>query len=139
MAAKRAGVAAPSTARVFEADVILPSQFWGPRSDARAEPEKRLMLAVLEDALGLVLLDARAPAKHRRAAVREASHWIDSDDRSRPFAFAAICDLLGIEIGRVRKAIDAMRCRPGDFIRKRFQAGRGRHRVSAGRRRAQVA
>ena len=139
MIAKRAEVATPSTARAFEADVILPSQFWGPPSDVRAEPEKRLMLAVLEDALGLVLLDARAPAKHRQAAVREANHWIDSDDRSRPFAFAAICDLLGIEAGRVRRAIAALRHRPSNFIRKRFQAGRGRHRVSAGRRRTQVA
>lgn len=139
MIAKRGGVAMPATARVFEADVVLPAQFWPPPSDARAEPEKRLMLAVLEDALGLLLLDARAPAKHRRAAVREATHWLNSDDRSRPFAFAAICDLLGLEAGRVRHAIAAMRSRPAAFIRKRFQAGRGRHRVSTGRRRTQVA
>lgn len=139
MIAKRCGVAIPATARVFEADVILPAQFWCAPFDVRAEPEKRLMLAVLEDALGLLLLDARAPAKHRRAAVREANQWLNSDDRSRPFAFAAICDLLGLEVGRVRKAISAMRTHPAAFIRKRFQAGRGRHRVSTGRRRSQVA
>src|SRR6185436_14310130 len=111
-----------SPPRVHEADVILPSQFWSPAVDVRAEPEKRLMLAVLEDALGLVLLDARLPARHRQAAVREANTWIDSDDRSRPFAFAVICDLLGIEIARVRRAIAAMRERPAAYIRKRFQA-----------------
>jgi hypothetical protein len=120
-------------------DTLLPAQFWLPAVDAHGQPEKRLMIAVLEDALSLMLADARCPSKHRRGAVREASRWLESDERSGPFAFASICDLLGLDVARVRRAIRSLRGRHGSYGRKRIQAGTGRHRVTMPRSRRHVA
>jgi hypothetical protein len=120
-------------------DTVLPSQFWSSQPGEHGEPEKRLMVAVLEDALALLLNDARCPSKHRRGAVREASRWLDSDERSGPFAFASICDLLGLDVARVRRAIRSLRSARDSYGRKRVQAGVGRHRVTMPRRRHQAA
>ena len=120
-------------------DTMLPSQFWVPASEAHGEPEKRLMIAVLEDALALLLNDARCPSKQRRGAVLEASRWLESDERSGPFAFASICDLLGLDVARVRRAIRSLSAARDSYGRKRVQAGVGRHRVTMPRRRHQAA
>ena len=120
-------------------DTVLPSQFWAPSSDEQGQPEKRLMIAVLEDALALLLNDARCPSKQRRGAVLEASRWLESDERANPFSFASICDLLGLDVVRVRRAIRSLRSGRNAYGRKRVQAGVGRHRVTMPRRRAQVA
>jgi hypothetical protein len=120
-------------------DTLLPSQFWLPPMEAHGEPEKRLMVAVLEDALSLLLNDARCPSKQRRGAVLEASRWLASDERSGPFAFASICDLLGFDVARVRRAIRSLRSARNAYGRKRVQAGVGRHRVTMPRRRHHAA
>jgi hypothetical protein len=120
-------------------DTVLPAQFWSPASHPRGEPEKRLLVAVLEDALSLLLNDARCPSKHRRGAVREAARWLNSDDRSGAFSFASICDLLGLDVVMVRRAIHRLRAGRNDYGRKRIQAGIGRHRVTMPRNRRPAA
>lgn len=120
-------------------DTLLPSQFWSPASETHTEPEKRLIIAVLEDALSLLLNEACQPSKHRRGAVLEATRWLESNERSGPFAFASICDLLALDVARVRRAIRNLRSRRESYGRKRIQAGTGRHRVTMPRRRRQVA
>jgi len=120
-------------------DTVLPSQFWLPPAEVRAEPEKRLMIAVFEDALSILLSDARRPSKQRRGAALEASRWLDSNERSGPFAFASICDLLGLDVASVRRAIRSLRSKRDSYGRKRIQAGTGRHRVTMPRSRRHVA
>lgn len=118
-------------------DTVLPSQFWAVVSDPRTEPEKRLMIAVLEEAIALLVSDAAgADRAERAAAVRDAERWIACDDQGSPFAFAAICDILGLDVSRVRETIAAWRTRKRLFRRPRIQAGRGRHQVRGERRRA---
>jgi hypothetical protein len=58
-------------------------------------PERRLMLAVLEDAIRNLLLAKRAAISPRR--VREDMAWFESVDRSDPFTFESVCDALGID------------------------------------------
>lgn len=53
------------------------------------DPERRLMLAVLLDAL------------HRPSA----RAWLASEDRSWPFSFASICDALGLESTYLRRRL----------------------------------
>jgi hypothetical protein len=113
-------------------DTLLPAQFWSALGDPRSEPEKRLMVAVLEEAIGLVVNGAARANSERSALVREADRWLESDDRTAPFAFASICDVLGLETGRVRQALAAWRGRRRVFRRPRLQAGRGRHLVRSG-------
>ncbi len=115
-------------------DTVLPAQFWGALADPRTEPEKRLMVAVVEEAIALVVNEPRSGGDERRAAVREAQRWFASDDRSAPFAFATICDVLGLDTGRVRTALAGWQRRQRLFRRPRLQAGRGRHQVRSGER-----
>ena len=114
------------------ADTLLPAQFWSAIADPRSEPEKRLMVAVLEEAIGLVVNGAARGNGERSALVREAERWMESDDQSAPFAFASICDVLGLDANRVRQALVAWRGRRRVFRRPRLQAGRGRHLVRGG-------
>jgi hypothetical protein len=114
------------------ADALLPSQFWTALADPRTEPERRLMVAVLEEAMSVVLNGERGD----RTVVREAERWFASDDRGAPFTFATICDVLGLDMGRVRQALEVWQRRRRVFRRPRLQAGRGRHQVGTPRRAA---
>jgi hypothetical protein len=114
-------------------DTMLPAQFWSALADPRTEPEKRLMVAVLEEAISLVVNGAARDGE-RGAAMREAERWLASDDRAGPFAFASICDVLDLDAGRVRQALNGWQRRRRLFRRPRLQAGRGRHQVRSGER-----
>ncbi|MCW5889803.1 MAG: hypothetical protein KIT14_04555 [bacterium] len=76
---------------------VLPSQYF--RGDRRAElqPEKRLMLAVLEDAITLYI-------RHPELAA-ESVAWVESDDIGWPYAFGNVCDALGLDRDAVRTAL----------------------------------
>ena len=74
---------------------IMPSQLpaFGPAS---VQPEKRLLLAVLEEA---VRSWHRTPPAHSGPGGRrwhELVDWFASDDMSWPCAFASICETLGL-------------------------------------------
>jgi hypothetical protein len=76
----------------FVPDALLPEQYFD-RLAARASdaPEKRLMFAVLLDAV------IHLQRRNTRAAV-EAEEWIRStEDDDVPFSFRSICGALGIE------------------------------------------
>jgi hypothetical protein len=120
-------------------EIILPSQFWEVRDDMRFEPEKKLMVAVLEEALATILGSGEAPSEARRQVAQEAWHWFASDDRSGPFTFATICDVLGLDADRVREVITFRMAHRQPFTRRRIQAGRGRHRVRESARRLRSA
>jgi hypothetical protein len=110
-------------------DTVLPTQFWAIASDPRSEPEKRLMVAVLEEAIAVVVNGAARGTDDRAAAVRDAERWFASDDHRSTFAFATICDILGLDVGRVRHTVANWQRRQRMFRRPRLQAGRGRHQV----------
>jgi hypothetical protein len=126
---------------LIASEIVLPTQYWEDGVDPRCEPEKRLMVAVLEEAVTTLLNHARGSADFDREAVVEARLWIASNDRSGPFTFATICDVLELETGAVRQAIQARLAQNQPFARRRrMQAGRGRHRVrNTTRREQQVA
>ena len=82
-----------------------------------ASGERRLMLAVLEDAIRTLLL-ARRTALPRKRLVSELA-WLESRSRAEPFAFESICDVLGIDAGWLRG-----RLATGTFVPQRTR-GRG--------------
>jgi|GEM_PF-2494294 len=87
---------------------ILPAQLpaFGPAS---VQPEKRLLLAVLEEAVRS--WHRTVPATHGPAARRrqELVEWFASDDTSWPCAFASICETLGIDRSWAREQIGVTR------------------------------
>ncbi len=63
------------------------------------------MLAVLQDAMLVLNRNSGKCSLQARWMVSEVETWLASDARTYPFAFAAICDVLGLEPDCVRKAI----------------------------------
>lgn len=61
------------------------------------------MLAVLEDALHTVL-GARA-GRCSEAGLRDELRWFMSEDRSHPFAFEVICDVLDLDASWLRRRL----------------------------------
>ena len=95
-----------AVASLFGPEVILPSQFSeqaGLKQSDRGE--KRLMLAVLEEAVATFQRHAGTKTRHGQRVFREAEEWIESTDDSWPFAFENICHALDIEPEFLRRGL----------------------------------
>jgi hypothetical protein len=119
-------------------EIILPAQFWSrPVQDLRTEPERRLMLAVLENAVLTLHRCALKPSAQGRRIATEVRTWIASNSRRHPFAFAAICDVLGIDMDYLRGMIARWTDEGAPTAKpRRRHAGRGRHQVRLRRRKS---
>ena len=60
------------------------------------------MLAVLADALDLVLQETAPAATPRALLQRKAAAWIRVDGRVSLFSFLNICETLGLDANRLR-------------------------------------
>ena len=90
----------------LEPETILPSQFFDRlQIDASLQPEKRLMLAVLEDAVGTFQKHVTAATRRGQRHFTEAEQWFASDIADWPFAFESICEALGLEASFVRRGL----------------------------------
>ncbi len=86
-----------------------------------AHPERKLLRAVLANAIETILKDAKAAAPRSVRLRREredALAWVISTDRADPFAFANICEMLGIEAGWLRARVVGACRSTGDVRRK---------------------
>jgi hypothetical protein len=88
-------------------ETVLPVQLFA-QVRGLWQPEKRLMLAVLENALSPLL---RNPARRhgrmveRRPLTAEVKAWIASDAGQWPFSFVNICHVLGLDEDALRAAL----------------------------------
>ena len=103
---------------LFEPTVILPSQIGGdaPWVSDTSGPIA-LMLAVLEEAARCIARGRGRRHPETCALAAEAAAWVRCESRAWPFAFASICDVLGMDV---------------DAARARFLAY-GEHRTDRGR------
>jgi hypothetical protein len=94
----------------LEPETVLPSQFFDRfKIDASLQPEKRLMLAVLEDAVGTFQKYAGATSRRSRRLHAEAEEWFADSDVTWPFAFRNICQALGLEPEWLRRGLERWR------------------------------
>jgi hypothetical protein len=92
---------------LFGPEVILPSQFSEQVSLKQTDRgEKRLMLAVLEEAVATFQRNVDAKSRHGQRVFREAEEWIWSNDSSWPFAFENVCHALDIEPEFLRRGLE---------------------------------
>ena len=85
-------------ARILEPDVFLPSQFYGAGALSRKlEGEKRLMIAVLKDAVECLDKYRGARSSVGRGQYQSALEWVQDTDTDWLFSFTNICDLLGFD------------------------------------------
>jgi len=89
---------------LFGGNAILPAQFYEARPGAaRVEPLRRLMVAVLVDAVRCFQTKSEARNRAGLQEFAEVRSWIFSNDETGIFAFKSVCDLLKIDPGTVRK------------------------------------
>lgn len=93
---------APRVAVLWQPVGLLPSQLASRKNRAHS-PEMRLVAAILESALRSVVRNANARRGPRRREFIETCYWLLDDGRDWPFAFANVCDLLGLEASAVRQ------------------------------------
>jgi hypothetical protein len=85
-----------------EPQTILPVQFHAARA---ARPERRLLLAVLNDALDTYRKHADLPGRRHRRLFAETEQWLFSDDVAWPFSFMNLCHALGIDADWLRRRL----------------------------------
>jgi len=86
-------------------ETLLPAQWHSAMWNASLVPEKRLLLAVLEEAIATVQRYVVAERRRGRRLYREAEAWVLSDDVSWPCTFRRICDALGIDPDYLREGV----------------------------------
>ena len=104
---------------LFEPDALLPAQFYAAfRGGSGVRGEKRLMLAVLEDALDCFQKYAAARDGHGQALFEEALAWIGSNDRGWFFSYENICETLEINPEYLRRGLESWRHGQGGVVRQ---------------------
>jgi hypothetical protein len=113
-------LAEESSQSLVEADLIVPSQFFDRvTADRSSQPEKRLMLAVMEDAISTFQKSIYGSTRRQRRLLKETEEWIGSADTSWPFSFENICDALDIEAEYLRNGLTQWK---GALLAQRQQA-----------------
>ena len=69
------------------------------------EPEKALLIALLEDAVHEYRKYSRARDRDGQARFQEAADWIMADDDTWIFSFRNVCELLGLDPEYVRRGV----------------------------------
>jgi hypothetical protein len=85
-------------------DVMLPAQLV-PDVRALRDPEHRLRLAVLEDAIRYFQRYLDATDGRHRALYEDAVDWFGSPDRSDPFSFENVCEALQLDPDHLRQGL----------------------------------
>ena len=82
----------------LEPATVLPIQLFGRLGpDASVVPEKRLLLAVLEEAVVTFQRYVTDTGRRGRRLFREAEEWVGSEQGDWPCSFHNICDSLGLD------------------------------------------
>lgn len=93
-------------ASLFQPDTLLPEQFLETfRRRSHLEPEKTLMLAVLEDGIACFQKYLLARDSRGKALFQEAERWIMEQDSDWLFSFENICEALGFEPDYLRAGL----------------------------------
>ena len=86
-------------------ELVMPTQFHAPASETWWPGEKRLMLAVLTDAIDILLKGPGVNGPRRRNLYEETARWFAGDEPEWPFSFFNVCAVLGLDEGAVRSTV----------------------------------
>lgn len=91
---------------IFQPDILIESQYQSTyRRRFHLDPERVLMLAVLQDAVVCFQEHVRATCKRKQAMHRDAEEWILNRDQIYPFSFENVCEALGYDAEYLRKGL----------------------------------
>lgn len=118
---------------LFEPDALAPQQFYATLSHSSPDPEKRLMAALLEDALSCLSQDPARCTRQQRRSLADAKQWIHATDEEQwIFSFTNVCETLGLDPDYLRRGLiqwiqaTRMRSTPAQRLKK-YRSG-ARHR-----------
>ena len=90
----------------LEPDILIADHFGSAFSRSKPlQGERRLMLAVLEDAVDCYRRGRGAHDPVTRRLFNETRAWLESTDRRATFSFASICDVLDIDADYLRRGL----------------------------------
>jgi hypothetical protein len=75
------------------------------RRNLHLEPEKKLMLAVLEDAIACFQKYAFARDRKRKVLFQEVEYWVQNTNGDWPFSFANVCETLDFAPDYLRQGL----------------------------------
>jgi hypothetical protein len=91
---------------LFQPDTLMPEQYLETfRRKLYLEPEKKLLLAVLEDAIACFQKYLFSKDGKGKALFLEAQEWISDEDTDWLFSFANVCEMLGFEPSYLRDGL----------------------------------
>ena len=111
----RESIVGEGDSRLFQPDIVLPAQFFATlRRRSIQDPERRLVIAILEDAVDCFQKHLWARQHKARQLFEDAEAWILSEDREWPFSFENICELLDLNPEYLRRGLQAWKQRELD-------------------------
>jgi hypothetical protein len=91
---------------LFQPDTLLPAQYFENfRRKTFLEPEKRLMLAILEDAVASFQDNLLAQSVKNQRLFQDTEEWITEAAGDWVFSFESVCETLGINPEYVRRGL----------------------------------
>ncbi len=91
---------------LFQPDTLLPDQYLDTyRRKLHLEPEKKLMMAVLEDAIACFQKYVFAGHGKGKALFQDAEDWIMEENTEGIFSFANVCEMLGFDPAYLRQGL----------------------------------
>ena len=98
MELRSSGMTEGRTSTPLEPDTLLPAQYFDRvGSDGAFQPEKRLMLAVLEEAIATFQRHVLSDNRRSRLLVDEVESWASGAEAEWPFSFENVCSALDLE------------------------------------------
>lgn len=90
---------------LFHPDTIAAPQYFDLSRSTSMDPSKKLMLAILEDALKCFQAYASARSGRQRKLFEEAEQWIMAQGNDEIFSFENICEVLEFNPQYVRQGL----------------------------------
>lgn len=91
---------------LFQPDTLLPDQYFETfRRKFHLEPEKKLMLAILEDAVACFQKYIFARDGKGKTLFREAEEWVEGRNADGIFSFDSVCEILGFDPAYLRQGL----------------------------------
>jgi hypothetical protein len=109
--------ASENTASIFQPDTLLAPQYFEDRSRTMLEPEERLVLAILEDAVGCFQENHSARQGRRKHLFDDAQKWMFERNGDWVFGFENICAVLGFAPEYIRDGL--VRWRENELSKQR--------------------
>ena len=91
---------------LFQPDTLMSDEYFANyRRRIPLEPEKTLLLAVLEDGVRTFQDNIFAETGKKRVLLDEAREWLFTDGFEHVFSFNSVCTSLGIDPGYIRRGL----------------------------------